>query len=66
MFNKILVPLDGSPIAERALGMARELAVQFDSEITLCRVASMSGYAVIRSPAFGANLPQNWSIVSYS
>lgn len=53
MFNKILVPLDGSSIAERALAMARELAVQFNSEITLCRVASMSGYAdVALTPTF--------------
>lgn len=38
MFNNILVPLDGSHLAEAALPVAMELASRFDSEITLMRV----------------------------
>ncbi len=38
MFNKILVPLDGSALAERALEPAIRLARQFGGEITLLRV----------------------------
>lgn len=38
MFNHILIPLDGSPLAEAALPTALELANHFDSEITLVRV----------------------------
>lgn len=35
MFNKILVPLDGSKIAEKALPYAEEMAVEFGSKVTL-------------------------------
>ncbi len=38
MFNHILVPLDGSGLAETALPVALEVAQKFDSEITLVRV----------------------------
>jgi len=38
MYKKILVPLDGSPLAERALGQAEELAKIFDAEIILFQV----------------------------
>ncbi|MCP4415760.1 MAG: universal stress protein [Chloroflexi bacterium] len=38
MFNNILVPLDGSHLAEAALPAAMELANKFDSELTLVRV----------------------------
>jgi nucleotide-binding universal stress UspA family protein len=38
MFNYILVPLDGSHLAEAALPAAMELANKFDSELTLVRV----------------------------
>ncbi|MDX1521795.1 MAG: universal stress protein [Anaerolineae bacterium] len=38
MLNKILVPLDGSPLAETALSSARELAQKFQAQITLLRV----------------------------
>lgn len=38
MFKHILVPLDGSPLAEAAIPAALELASKFDSEITLLRV----------------------------
>ncbi|GAB4158078.1 MAG: universal stress protein [Candidatus Promineifilaceae bacterium] len=38
MFNHILVPLDGSKLAETALPVALEVAQKFNSEITLLRV----------------------------
>jgi nucleotide-binding universal stress UspA family protein len=37
-FEHILVPLDGSSLAERALPVARVLAQKFDSQIILLRV----------------------------
>ena len=37
-FKHILVPLDGSSLAERALPVARVLAQKFDSQIILLRV----------------------------
>jgi nucleotide-binding universal stress UspA family protein len=39
MFEHILVPLDGSPLAERVLPHAVALASAFESEVTLLRVA---------------------------
>ena len=41
MFKHILVPLDGSQLAESALPPACELATKFDSKITLLRVTSL-------------------------
>jgi nucleotide-binding universal stress UspA family protein len=38
MYKKILVPLDGSEVAKRALGEAEKLAKCFDSEIFLFQV----------------------------
>jgi nucleotide-binding universal stress UspA family protein len=38
MFQNILVPLDGSKLAENALRPAMELAQKFEGEITLLRV----------------------------
>ncbi len=38
MYKKILVPLDGSELAQRAIVEAQELAKVFDSEITLFEV----------------------------
>jgi nucleotide-binding universal stress UspA family protein len=40
MFTKILVPLDGSDLAERALKPAFVLAKKFQSEILLLRIAT--------------------------
>jgi nucleotide-binding universal stress UspA family protein len=37
-FRRILVPLDGSPLAERAIPLATALAAKFGSEILLLRV----------------------------
>ncbi|MFK7804476.1 MAG: universal stress protein [Anaerolineae bacterium] len=38
MFKRILVPLDGSELAERALAQAKHLAVEDSAEIYLLRV----------------------------
>lgn len=38
MFKKIVVPLDGSKLAEAALPFACEMAAKFDGEITLLRI----------------------------
>ncbi len=38
MYKKILVPLDGSPLAEKALDQAIKLSKVFDSEIILFQV----------------------------
>ena len=40
MFKRLLVPLDGSHIAESALPAALELAAKFGGEITLVRIVS--------------------------
>ncbi|MEM1551251.1 MAG: universal stress protein, partial [Candidatus Bathyarchaeia archaeon] len=42
MFNKILVPLDGSEHSLRALGIAIKIAKKFDGKITLIHVYSVS------------------------
>ena len=38
MYKKILVPLDGSELAKRALGQAEKLAKTFDAELILFQV----------------------------
>ena len=43
MFSKILVPLDGSKLAELALPYAEELAGAFNSEIDLVEVCEKKG-----------------------
>lgn len=45
MFKHLLVPLDGSKLAELALPMAKSIAAQFDSSITLLQVVALP-YAV--------------------
>lgn len=37
MFKTIMVPMDGSPLAEHALPQAEELARKFDAELVLVR-----------------------------
>jgi nucleotide-binding universal stress UspA family protein len=54
MFRHLLVPLDGSPLAEAALSAALTLSAKFDSEITLLRVVPslnviIDGAAVMES-----------------
>ena len=40
MFEKILLPLDGSPLAEEAIPYAEELATRMGSEITLIHICA--------------------------
>jgi nucleotide-binding universal stress UspA family protein len=40
MFKRILVPLDGSPLAEKSLPYAEDIAVHLGSEIILVNIAS--------------------------
>jgi nucleotide-binding universal stress UspA family protein len=51
--HRILVPLDGSELSERALPLATALAQKFGSEITLLRVLEVS------PPALGTRYPEN-------
>jgi nucleotide-binding universal stress UspA family protein len=46
MYKRLLVPLDGSPLAEAALSHAEGIAHQFGSEIVLLRVV-VSPYAIV-------------------
>jgi nucleotide-binding universal stress UspA family protein len=41
-FNRILVPLDGSPLAEHALGPAIEIARSFSAELILLRAVMLT------------------------
>lgn len=41
MFKHLLVPLDGSKLAELALPMAKSIAAQFDSSISLLQVVAL-------------------------
>ncbi|MGE5262472.1 MAG: universal stress protein [Acidobacteriota bacterium] len=49
--SRILVPLDGSELAEGALPFAQELARAFDAEILLLRVWAPSAYIIEGYPA---------------
>ena len=57
MLKKILVPLDGSELAERAVAYAQNLAQQAEAELVLMRVAS-SG-SVTRPPIEAQTLADN-------
>ena len=55
MYKKILVPLDGSPLAEAALPHAEALAKAEDSEIVLLRVPVLPNSEFIaRDPAMAS------------
>lgn len=58
MFNHILVPLDGSPLAERALSHAETFARLFGGRITLLEVLDPAPYH--ENPS--AVEPLNWQI----
>lgn len=51
--QRILVPLDGSELSERALPLASALAQKFGSEITLLRVLD------VPPPGLGTRYPEN-------
>ncbi len=58
MFNRILVPLDGSPLAERVIPHARHFARTFGGSITLLQVLDPAPYSENAS----AVEPLNWQI----
>ena len=57
MFNPIVVPLDGSELAERALAPARALAVYGQGQLRLVRVATPRQMLVPDEGGFGAIFP---------
>jgi nucleotide-binding universal stress UspA family protein len=58
MFRKILVPLDGSPLAEQALEPALTLAKQIDeSEVILFRVPFYQDVTIVQDAYMGVMLP---------
>ncbi len=60
-FKRILVPLDGSPLSETELDLAREMAGLFDAELVLVRVVA---YPVeIASPYLPHTVQMNQQIV---
>ncbi|MEM2960622.1 MAG: universal stress protein [Candidatus Bathyarchaeia archaeon] len=50
MFEKILVPLDGSEHSIKALEIAVQIALKFDGKITLMHVYSIGGLAISPTP----------------
>jgi nucleotide-binding universal stress UspA family protein len=46
MFEKILVPLDGSEHSIKALEVAVQIALKFNGKITLIHVYSLGGFAI--------------------
>ena len=64
MFKHILVPLDGSRLAESALAMAASLARKFDASLTLIHVIEKDAPSEIHSetaPCFrgrGVSVPR--------
>ncbi len=52
MFERIIVPLDGSRLSAQAIPYATEIGKRFDAEVILVRVLSPSGLAIV-SPATG-------------
>jgi nucleotide-binding universal stress UspA family protein len=50
LFEKILVPLDGSENSRKALETAVRIAQQFDGKLTLIHVYSIGGLAVSPEP----------------
>ena len=50
MFEKILLPLDGSKHSIKALEVAVQIALRFDGKITLIHVYSIGGFAISATP----------------
>lgn len=57
MFNPIVVPLDGSELAEQALAPARTLALHSHAELRLVRVATPKQMFVPAEPGYGVLYP---------
>ena len=47
MFDRIIVPLDGSRLSAQAVPYAGEIGKRFDAEVVLVRVISPSGLAIV-------------------
>jgi nucleotide-binding universal stress UspA family protein len=60
MFKKILVTLDGSELAERALQPAFEIAEKFGGEVTLLRVPVAQQYVTMPSGT-GVIIPEQFA-----
>lgn len=61
MYKRILVPLDGSPLAEAALAQARELARWAVGTLLLMRVVSYPLVSVVRvDPTFSGTLTDDF------
>jgi len=56
-FKRILVPLDGSPLAERALPLATALALKFESQVILLRVLDIPTPTI---PTFHPEIIPSW------
>ena len=52
MFETILVPLDGSDLAEAALAPAREIKGKFGSRLVLLRAIEPESHRLTQTPAF--------------
>ena len=69
MFEKILVPLDGSEHSLKALKIAVQIAQKFNGKITLIHVYSIGGFAISPTPVHefmkqSARLaPASWRMV---
>lgn len=61
MFNKIVVPLDGSPLAERALVKARELSTALKSPLLLVRIVDIS--SITRIAGVGTGVGMDYGMV---
>jgi nucleotide-binding universal stress UspA family protein len=61
-FKRILVPLDGSPLAEKALGLATNLAQKLDSQIILLRVLDVS---TLTLPTWHLEAPPSWIVEAH-
>jgi nucleotide-binding universal stress UspA family protein len=57
MFSRIVVPLDGSPLSERALDPARALARYDQAELVLVRAADPERVLVPEGPSIGMLYP---------
>ena len=55
MYSRILVPLDGSPLAEAALPHAVALAWRFDTSLILLQVLSSGSVAAVADPIAGSS-----------
>ena len=65
MFTHILVPLDGSKLAEQALPYAESLATQYGAKLLLLRVTPQPGLPAAPLNVSGVEEPEIREAVSY-